>query len=128
MVYVHGRWSYGPEALIHARKSAQPEDYIAIRYHAVEVNTVLRPEKGTPVRLYVLHDGEPVAKEDKGDDIRYTPDGRSYLLVAEPKMYNVIKNRVWGTHSLKLATADQGLGLYSFTFTSCVVPAEDAAK
>jgi thioredoxin family protein len=120
-VYAHGEWFRGPEALIHKRKSKAPQDYIAVRYHAIQANTVLKPESGHPVRLYVTQDGKPVDRQDRGDDLRYAADGRSYLQVDQPRMYNVIKNRKWGTHTLKLATADAGLGLYSFTFTSCTV-------
>jgi hypothetical protein len=124
LMYVHGAWRYGPEALIHSRKTAAPEGYILLRYRAVEVNTVLKPEEGRPVRLWVTHDGKPVGKEDKGADIRYTDDGKSYVLVDQPRMYNLLKNRTWGAHTLKLATEDAGLGLYSFTFTSCTVTEE----
>jgi thiol-disulfide isomerase/thioredoxin len=127
VLYVHGRWLYGPEALIHSRKSAAPEDYVLLRYRAVQVNTVLKPERGRPVKLFVTQDGKPVARGDKGDDLRYGADGRSYVLVETPRMYNLLKNAQWGAHTLQLATGDDGLGLYSFTFTSCTVP-EDAAK
>jgi thiol-disulfide isomerase/thioredoxin len=124
LLYARGSWLNEPEALIHTRKRAQPDDYIAIRYHAIQVNTVLKPEQSRPVRLYVTQDGKPVSKQDKGDDLRYTEDGRSYLLVEQPRMYSVIKNAKWGAHTLKLATADEGVGLYSFTFASCTVGGE----
>lgn len=126
-LYVQGRWLYGPEALIHSRKTATPEDYLLLRYRAVQVNTVLKPERGQAVKLFVTQDGKPVAKADKGDDLRYGADGQSYVLVDTPRMYNLLKNAQWGAHTLRLATADDGLGLYSFTFTSCTVP-EEAAR
>ena len=76
------------------------------------------------MRVYVTQDGKQVAKENRGADLRVGEDGRSYLLVDQPRMYNLIKNRKWGSHTLKLATAEEGLGLYSFTFTSCTVAGE----
>jgi thiol-disulfide isomerase/thioredoxin len=127
VLYVHGRWLYGPEALVHSRKSSTPEDYVLLRYRAVQVNTVLKPERGRPVKLFVTQDGKPVARADKGEDLRFEADGRSYVLVETPRMYNLLKNAQWGAHTLRLATGDDGLGLYSFTFTSCMVP-EEAAK
>lgn len=118
-VYAHGRWKNAPEALISTRESPSPKDYVAIRYHALEVNSVLRPEEGKPVRVWVYHDGKPVSPKDKGDDLKFDEQGRSYLTVDEPRMYNIIKNAKFGQHGLRLATAQPGLGVYSYTFVSC---------
>lgn len=122
-VYAHGRWLNHREALISAGAGgAKPSEYIAIQYHALEVNSVIKPEAGKPIRMWVYHDGKPVAKEDKGDDIRYDEQGLSYVTVDEPRMYNLVKNKVFGQKTLKLATADPGLGIYTFTFVSCEIP------
>jgi hypothetical protein len=120
-IYPHGAWLQDPESLRHTRRTASPEDYIAIKYHALGVNAVLKPEGGKPVRLYVEHDGKPVAKEDKGEDIRFDDAGKSYVLIDQPRMYSLIKNAKYGERALKLLTADANLGLYAFTFTSCTV-------
>jgi thiol-disulfide isomerase/thioredoxin len=121
-VNVNGAWKNTDEALISTRTSPHPRDYIAIKYHALEVNSVLRPETGKPVRVWVYHDGKPVAKKDKGADIRYDSKGRSYLLVDKPRMYHIIKNAEFAQRTLKLATAQPGMGIYSFTFVSCEIP------
>jgi len=71
--------------------------------------------------VWIQHDGKPVAKADKGDDIKYDDQGRSFILVDTPRMYNLIKNAKYGQRSLKLLPADPGLGVYSFTFVSCEV-------
>ncbi len=99
--------------------AAAPQDYIALKYHALGANVVLKPERGKPIRLEVEQDGKPVARADRGEDIRYDSAGRSYLLVDQPRMYRLAKNAKFGTHELKLLAADEGLGLYSYTFTSC---------
>ncbi|MBM3459475.1 MAG: redoxin domain-containing protein [Armatimonadetes bacterium] len=119
MIYVNGAWRNQAEALVSTRKLPHPKEFIAIRYHALEVNSVLRPENGKPVRIYLYQDGKPVAKADKGDDVRYDAQGRSYLLLDQPRMYNLIKNAKFGQRTLKLATAEPGMGIYSFTFVSC---------
>ncbi len=121
LVYVSGAWKNTPDALISTRAQASPRDYIAIKYHALEVNSVLRPEGGKPVTVWVYHDGKPVAQQDKGADIKYDSQGRSYLLVDEPRMYYIIKNAKFGQRTLRLATAEAGMGIYSFTFVSCTV-------
>ena len=122
LVYVNGEWKNTPDGLITVRATEPAKDYIAIKYHAIEVNSVLRPEEGKPVKVWVYHDGKPVAKQDQGTDIRYDEQGRSYLLVDEPRMYNIIKNAKFGQRTLKLTAGDAGMGIYSFTFVSCAIP------
>lgn len=121
MIYAHGQWKNTNEALISTRTSPNPKDYIGIKYHALEVNSVIRPEQGKPVKIWVYHDGKPVAKKDKGDDLRFDEKGRTYILVDQPRMYNIVKNAEFAQRTLKLATADPGMGVYSFTFVSCEV-------
>jgi thiol-disulfide isomerase/thioredoxin len=121
VIYPHGAWLQGPESLLHTRQTPTPQDYIVLKYHALGVNAVLKPERGKPIRLHVEHDGKPVANADKGDDIRYDDAGKSYVLVDQPRMYSLVKNAKFDQRELKLLTADEGLGLYAFTFTSCTV-------
>jgi thiol-disulfide isomerase/thioredoxin len=127
-LYAQGSWHSGPESIRHARATATAQDYVVLRYHALEVNCVLKPESGKPVRVIVTQDGKPVRATDKGDDIRYDEKGASYLLVNEPRMYRIIKNAAFGTYDLKLATAQEGLGVYAFTFVSCVTPGGAATR
>lgn len=122
LVYLHGPWKNHPEAVISTRANRSPRDYVGIRYHALEVNAVMRPEAGRPVRVWVFQDGKPVARRDAGSDLRYDGAGRSYVLVDEPRMYHLVRNAVFGQHTLKLAPAGPGLGLYTFTFVSCAIP------
>jgi thiol-disulfide isomerase/thioredoxin len=119
VIYPQGAWQQGRETLMHTRQTSTPQDYIALRYHALGVNAVLKPERGKPIRLDVQHDGKPVAKTDKGQDVRYDAAGKSYVLVDQPRMYSLVKNAKFGQRELKLLAAEEGLGLYSFTFTSC---------
>jgi len=123
-IYAHGPWFNHPESLRHSCKTQRPEDYIAIRYHAIGVNAVIRPETGEPFRVWVWQDGRSVPPEDRGEDIRYE-NGKSFLLVDRPRMYQIIKNRKYGTYELKLSSTSDGFGLYSFTFSSCEMGGKD---
>jgi thiol-disulfide isomerase/thioredoxin len=125
-LYLEGVWASGPEGLRHARATEQPSDYVALRYHAIEVNCVLKPEGGKPIRVIVTQDGKPVPSADRGADVRVGASGETYLEVDEPKMYRIIKNAAFGAHNLKLACAEPGLGIYAFTFVSCVAPERPA--
>jgi thiol-disulfide isomerase/thioredoxin len=120
LFYLHGSWQTNQESIRHARETPDPTDFIAIKYHAISCNAVIRPEGGASFRLYVTQDSKPVARLDAGDDIRYDEQGRSYALVDKPRMYSLTKNRKFGQHVLKLSTTSSAFGLYSFTFSSCV--------
>lgn len=120
-IYARGLWKTERESLRHARDTPEPTDYVAIRYHALEANAVIRPEKGEALKVYLLQDGKPLRKEDSTQDTRYDEKGQSYLLVDTPRMYRLTKNAKFGYHTLKMATASSGFGLYAFTFSSCEV-------
>lgn len=118
-IYAVGTWRMQEESLQHGQEAANLNDKILLRYHALEANAVIKPEKGAPLKVYVTQDSRPVAKKDRGDDIQYDPDGASYLLVDQPRMYRLTKNARFGSHLLTLASRSSGFGLYSFTFSSC---------
>ena len=121
-VYANGLWTQELESLQHARHTTDLSDYVALKYHALQCNAVIKPETGKPFVLYVAQDNMPVPKADAGADLKYDTTGNSYLLVDQPRMYYVIKNHKFGYHELRLATRSRGFGLYSFTFTSCEEP------
>ncbi len=89
-----------------------------MKYHAVQVVAVMRPESG-PVNVIVTQDDKPLAKDDAGADIQYDAQGRSYITVNEPREYDVVMNKKWGTHELALSPQASGVGVYSFDFESC---------
>jgi thiol-disulfide isomerase/thioredoxin len=120
-IYAQGVWRTEAESLRHGRETTDLRDYIALRYHALECNAVIKPEGGQPVRVDIAQDNRPVPKENKGADIRYDENGFSYILVDTPRMYSLIKNAQFGHHELRLASHSPDFGLYSFTFSSCEI-------
>ena len=40
----------------------------------------------------------------------------------EPRLYSLAKNREFGEHVLKLSSATQRFALYSFSFSTAVIP------
>ncbi|HEY1655693.1 MAG TPA: redoxin family protein [Candidatus Tumulicola sp.] len=121
-VYLQGFWRFSPEGQGQGIVSAGGDGYLALRYHAIQVVAVMRPERGT--RVVVTQDGKPVAREDAGADIRYAPDGASFITVDTPRAYDIIMNRHFGTHELRLSPGGIGLGIYDIAFESCEVGAD----
>jgi thiol-disulfide isomerase/thioredoxin len=119
LIYLHGLWRSSAEALVSAQRNPYPAAWIALRYHALEVNSVMRPEGTSPVRVWVYQDGKPVPPTDRGSDLLFDERGRSFARVDEPRMYNLIRNAAFGEHELRIATSRPNLGVYSFTFVSC---------
>lgn len=119
LIYLNGQWIAFPHYLRHAQDSASLNNYVALKYHALEVYAVMKPEDGDRFKVYVFQDGRPLASKDKGSDISYDPDGKSFVLVNEPRMYNLTKNDKFGTYELRLSSNSGGFGLYAFTFGTC---------
>jgi thiol-disulfide isomerase/thioredoxin len=122
MIYFQGPWKNSAEAMISTRSHPTARDYIAIKYHALEANAVIRPEFGKPIRVWVYQDNKPIPQKDRGLDVQYDSLGRSFIMVDQPKMYSLVRNKTFGQHTLKLAPTAPGFGIYTFTFSSCEVP------
>lgn len=114
-VYLQGGWRKGELGMV----SADGRGHVAMKYHAIQVVSVMRPEDGRPVTVIVTQDDKPLAHDDAGDDIQYDTQGRSYVVVNEPRAYDLVMNKHWGTHDLTLFPQGSGLGVYSFDFESC---------
>jgi thiol-disulfide isomerase/thioredoxin len=119
--YADGNWQNDRNCL---RLNAEPgtSSSIILQYDAVEVNAVIKPEGEANFEVEVLQDDSHLTLENKGEDVLLDPAGRSYMVIDRARMFNVVKNREFGTHTLKLTTRSNGFALYSFTFVSCVIP------
>ena len=124
LVYLRGPWFNAEQAMVHARADAAADDHLDLRYHAVQVVSVLKPEAGKPITVYVDQDGKPLGRQDAGADIRYDSAGHAYVLVDAPRAYEVVMNRHYGHHDLRLRPVEYGLGVYTFAFESCEVGAD----
>jgi thiol-disulfide isomerase/thioredoxin len=119
-LYLSGYWhpSNDGQAMI----SGGNNGYIRLGYQAIQVVVVMKPENGQTTRVTVTEDGKPVPKDDAGSDLQYDANGNSYVSVDAARAYNVIMNKTFGQHDLRLAPDRFGLGVYSFAFESCQVP------
>jgi thiol-disulfide isomerase/thioredoxin len=122
--YLDGRWWIGPENIRFSSKNGEP-GRILLNYAAAEVNLVIRSDQDIPFKVYIEQDGRALGVESKGDDAKADTDGRTYLLVDGSRMYQVIRNKNFGRHDLKVTTNSKGFFAYAFTFVSaCQDPME----
>lgn len=118
--YLEGEWTADEEHVMKPWGSGG-QSSVTIKYTAKEVNLVLNPLLGRACLVVLTQDGAPLPREDAGEDVRFHDDGRSFLEVNAPRMYRLVNNREYDSHELTLSTEAPGLGLYAFTFVSCVV-------
>ena len=117
--YLRGIWFSDRNSM---RLDRPQEGHVAFSYRAVEVNLVLKRAGEARVRLLVEQDGKCLPPEICGDDAVVDGNGLSYIVVEEPRMYHVVRNKEFGEHELKLITDANGLAFYSISFVSGVMP------
>jgi thiol-disulfide isomerase/thioredoxin len=117
-LYLDGGWNVHRE---YATPTAPGTSRLLINYQAKEVNLVLHPLEGKPVRVYLEQDQKPLPKEDWGTDVQQEGT-RTFVLVDAARMYNLVNNSHFGRSTLAIEPESTELGAYAFTFTSACQP------
>ena len=121
--YAQGRWASTAE---YFESAAEGDNRLLLQYSAAEVNLVLASPRAPSYELLIQQDGRPLTRAQATPDLRFRPaeDGgeESYILVEQPRMYRLVDNRGFGTHTLELICPQPGLAAFAFTFTTCVDP------
>ena len=116
--YLQGHWTADQESIQHGRTTEGLEDYVAIEYQAASVNGVMRPGGVESFVVDVTIDDKPVPEAMRGDDTQVDEAGRTFVLVDEIRLYNIIRSAEVGRHELKLASDSKDFVLYTYTFGS----------
>ena len=116
-IYFNGSWLVGAEHTQHARTAPDYADYIALNYSARSVNAVLTSGGGGEYRVRVTLDGQYLTEENRGGDIHIGEDGESYLVVKEPRLYEIVDSPAYTQGKvLRLSSKSADFGIYAFTF------------
>lgn len=118
-VVLAGRWETDKNGMIYRgkHKGSEPAgDELKMRYHARELYAVINVSRGKPSRLYIKQDGKDLTAENKGVDVKLDGQGHSYLEIREPRMYYLVANPTFGSHTVELTPTTSGLTVNSFTF------------
>lgn len=119
--YLHGIW-FSDKNSVRLEHPVRQKEHVAFSYRAVQVNTVLERVGEGGSKVFVEQDGENLPPDICGDDIVVDRNGSTYIFVDEPRMYNVVRNKEFGEHELKLIPDTSGLALYSISFVSGIMP------
>ena len=114
--YLQGLWRNESESIVHARTTENLEDYIALRFVARSVNVVLNPPPGEPFEVVIELDGRPLLPEEAGADVVFDDEGRSIIVVDEPRLFALVELPVWSEHELKLRSNSDAFAIFAFTF------------
>ena len=121
--YAQGRWASTAE---YFESAAEGDNRIVLKYSAAAVNLVLASPRAPSYELIIHQDGKPLSRAQATPDVRFraTAGGEqeSYVLVEQPRMYQLVDNRAFGTHTLQLLCPRPGLAAFAFTFTTCLDP------
>ena len=119
--YLEGDWLNDRNSLRYQGESNR-EGSVIVSYQGLEVNAVMNTENGDIFDLVAHQDDKFLSEENRGDDVELDGDGRSIVRIGEPKMYNIVRNKEFGEHVLRLGTSSRSCGLYCFTFVSSIIP------
>jgi thiol-disulfide isomerase/thioredoxin len=116
-IYFQGPWFSDRESARHGRETTNYEDYLTLIYSAKSVNVVLTAGSGQPYKVRVTMNGAYLTEQNKGEDIIIGPDGESFLLVTEPRLYRIVENPTYiQRETLRLSSNSDDFGLFAFTF------------
>jgi thiol-disulfide isomerase/thioredoxin len=115
-IYLHGMWFNGIESIVHSRTTKAYEDYIALKFYATSVNGVFGAEEGKASKVWITLNGQNLNKSNQGADISIDPDGRSFILVEEARMYYLVKLREIDSHELQISSNEEYFSLFALTF------------
>lgn len=123
-VYLQGLWQSEEESIVHARGTAEYEDYVAFKMVGKKVAAVLSNGDGAVQRVLITMDGLPVPSELAGEDVMYDTDGESYVTVDRPRVYQLIDLPDYESHDVKLWSKSAGLKVYTITFEANIFEPE----
>jgi thiol-disulfide isomerase/thioredoxin len=119
--YASGKWMNERECLRFDGEGNE-RGTIILPYQAQEVNAVMGSRDGSKCEVTLDHDNLPLVQGAQGDDVVKSPADITSVVVDAPRMYQLVKNKDFGSHLLKLRASNLNLEIYSFAFTTGVIP------
>jgi thiol-disulfide isomerase/thioredoxin len=120
-LYLSGNWISERNCV----RLIEPEvhgGYLVFAYAAKEVTAVVMPEGEKNFQVFVQQDNAYLDPSTAGHDISIDPQGRSYFLVDEARLYHLVNNKEFGGHTMTMTTRSSGFALYSISFVSSIIP------
>ena len=119
-----GRWNVEPDGLRLAQDNRDQAAFVRVVYSGAQALAVLAPPVGQKqrTRVFVKQDDLWLHEGNAGKDIRFYADGRSFVQVDFPRLYDLARDPDDRPHELYLTPDRKDAGVYGFTFAnSCLM-------
>lgn len=120
-LYLNGDW-FNERNYLKLETENSNGGYLVFVYQANAVYVLIKPEGEKDFQVFVQQDDNYLPPDAKGNDISYDEQGRSYFIVDDARLYNIVNNKEFVGHKLKLSTRSNGFAIYSIAFVTSVIP------
>lgn len=118
----HGRWDTGSDGLRLAQANKTQSSFVRVVYHAAQALAVMSPAENGRTRVFVKQDDLWLHEGNKGRDIQFDDDGRSFVVLDTPRLYDLTRDSIHFPHELFLIPDRQGASIHGLSFSdACVV-------
>ena len=105
-LYLGGIWNFNSEYA----ETTSDETKVTYKYQAKNVYFVAAAD--TPVKIKVTRDGGQPLGSSRGADV----DANGYVTIQANRLYQLVGDSEYGTHTLEMTVQGAGLQAYTFTF------------
>jgi hypothetical protein len=116
-----GKWDLEPDGLRLARQAPDLGDFVRVVFEATQALAVLGPVDGRKTRFFIKLDDQWLYEGIAGRDVRFDDDGRSFVEVSSPRLYDLIRDNGSSAHELYVEPDRTGGGVYGFEFADACV-------
>ena len=120
-VATRGKWDIEPDGLRLTRPAPDLNDFVRVVYEAAQALAALAPTAGKKTRFLVELDDQWLYEGSAGRDVRFDDDGRSYVEVDAPRLYDLVRDSGEKAHELVLMPGRAGGGVYGFEFADACI-------
>ncbi len=119
---LHGEWEAQPDGIQLAQSNKTQSSFLRVVYHAAQALAVLTPARTGITRVFVKQDDLWLHEGNKGRDIEFDDDGRSFVTLDTPRLYDLTRDSIHASHELFLIPERQGTTIHGLSFSdACVV-------
>ncbi|MBI4061858.1 MAG: redoxin family protein [Elusimicrobia bacterium] len=112
-----GPWDAGSDGLRLARDNKARSSFVRVVYRAAQALAILSPAESGAGRVFVKQDGLWLHEGNKGRDIRFDGDGRSFVQLDSPRLYDLTRDSTRSPHELVLIPERRGAAVHGFSFS-----------
>lgn len=126
---VSGNWATDTDALRFDEARQGWEGRMQVVYQGGQAHAVMTRASPQPAAVYVKQDGLWLHPGNANMDVRWDKEDRSYVLVDEPRLHHLTKNKADGMHELTLYPSQKGVAVAGFEFSDrCAGEPEQGAS